>query len=1244
MKKIKFTLKVVLMSAVSLILLTSVLLSSMVGSVNAALVKSLSKKLDFNVIPDSVWRYYLDDKDEPEMGIYKNAKSIKQDFEFTESSDNGCSAEDVIYHIAIPVYETGKYILEFTADISSESDNTAFTADLNDPVGCQVVSVVSGVYDYGADTNFKISQNTRLDNSVAASSSEAPGSAFAKGAQYGDLMFQNKMFHEASDNYQWRTVAPSRMETVELSFRVDTDDVTKGYVLWEWDFHGLKNPNTSSYVSYTIRLDNISCYKDSELIQDGPYFDFANMTYKNMNIIPTYNSSAQIPRNVSAEENEPSRYRHSVNGSVIETVQGHNVAGITRETGGRGTYVTKAANDSMVMQVEPVYYGWRYNTLNYVDDDGNKKSLVAEQPWVGSEDEIIENYFDGTDRTYDYSNPVVFNIPVKNVDAGKTYRVVFDFSIARQGTKTILNDTGAESTTNSSAEYADYATDLTSFFSTESAMKLNFQSYFYKNTVGGYGIETTHAQIYTRGYYSYKNKYKNTHWLMSYNDLPYIPECDDVDIKVGKALDKNIVSSVNDISWHNAVTYTEYNGENAITWLTLKNTSFTFNIQGYNKEVTKTINGEEKKVNEVHSLTTNDLSDLQWVWAIDALCPTAWFRLKIDNVRFEEVVDYGANIGDGTEAGIKIGNYEIKNAKTSFNGTMPYRGASGTGQTFLARGYSTGVDMPALHIYSPVYDLSNWDKGINWNDVTAYGKNPNHIYLSGWCVVDGGVDKYVWSPDNGKTWYDMIENDLENASTDLSILTQASDRINPVLKGDSKGSAVATYKTFTYGADYINADFRGYRVYADLSKYQYEHNVDIIFAAVPILNPDIRCEILRIENFNPSKNYRTYIDDVESDIRISSTGAYLNEANSPAGLTNMFGVSADTGEIKEDGGYALRTSYSNSYKDVRALISNMPVKKSLTVGGWAMVEGGVDKYLWSVDYGKTWNEFVDKSITNLTEMQTDQRGYWYDGSTETSTTLQTNAKFELKVDLSDYVGQIVDVIVVAKPVNSQAFCPVARVDNVAVYGDGGTFYTKLLGVTVGGATVTPTYFDVDGKPLNLVSKNTTAGAADPFALWNIGYGASEAKEFAYTIFEPYNVNVNHTRLYNNTIHDVAAGSNITIDGYIACKGGVTEYRYTVDNGEYTFENGKNYQTIARSGEYTLHESGVTNAKKSDASFVGDDFANGNFSADNGGENLSVTIPTELAGKTVNFLVYAVHIEENGVETKFPVFNIKLKIT
>ena len=47
--------------------------------------------------------------------------------------------------------QTGKYILEFTSDISSESDNTAFTADLNNPVGCQVVSTVSGDYDYGVD-------------------------------------------------------------------------------------------------------------------------------------------------------------------------------------------------------------------------------------------------------------------------------------------------------------------------------------------------------------------------------------------------------------------------------------------------------------------------------------------------------------------------------------------------------------------------------------------------------------------------------------------------------------------------------------------------------------------------------------------------------------------------------------------------------------------------------------------------------------------------------------------------------------------------------------------------------------------------------------------------------------------------------------------------------------------------------------------------------------------------------------
>ena len=50
----------------------------------------------------------------------------------------------------------------------------------------------------------------------------------------------------------------------------------------------------------------------------------------------------------------------------------------------------------------------------------------------------------------------------------------------------------------------------------------------------------------------------------------------------------------------------------------------------------------------------------------------------------------------------------------------------------------------------------------------------------------------------------------------------------------------------------------------------------------------------------------------------------------------------------------------------------------------------------------------------------------------------------LTCDLSDYEGKVVDIIVAAKPKKSDVYCPIARIDNVAVYGLEGTFFTRLV--------------------------------------------------------------------------------------------------------------------------------------------------------------------------------------------------------
>jgi hypothetical protein len=51
--------------------------------------------------------------------------------------------------------------------------------------------------------------------------------------------------------------------------------------------------------------------------------------------------------------------------------------------------------------------------------------------------------------------------------------------------------------------------------------------------------------------------------------------------------------------------------------------------------------------------------------------------------------------------------------------------------------------------------------------------------------------------------------------------------------------------------------------------------------------------------------------------------------------------------------------------------------------------------------------------------------------------------------------------------------------------------------------------------------------------WDLGISG-----YAYTIFEPNNVNVAETRLYDTAAAEIQSGGRVTIDGYVVCKGGV----------------------------------------------------------------------------------------------------------
>ena len=234
------------------------LLSIMLENTNAALIKSLSKKMSIETVPDLYWEYYLHDATstsastyKSKYGVYKNTRNFSQNILVgkeigTTAKDTEYVGKNVIYQIKIPVSEAGYYNLNFTVDFICDGDATKemFSYKQQYAVGCEVISE-------GQLTNVGFGKNTafRLE------SRELHGSSYAA---YNTL--------SVNDKYHWKTLCPTRKETVSLTFRATQSEVDNyGYVIWMWDFHGLTGPHT-----YTVNFTDVSVEKTMNIDGTAP--------------------------------------------------------------------------------------------------------------------------------------------------------------------------------------------------------------------------------------------------------------------------------------------------------------------------------------------------------------------------------------------------------------------------------------------------------------------------------------------------------------------------------------------------------------------------------------------------------------------------------------------------------------------------------------------------------------------------------------------------------------------------------------------------------------------------------------------------------------------------------------------------------------------------------------------------------------------------------------------------------------
>ena len=1338
----------------ALAVLSSILLSSVLGVTKSEYFKRLSKTLDFEVKPDLTLEYYLYDANEEgqtsgnqekstyyaKNGVYKNGQNIfqyiavgtkdgKTNTNWYYKNTSGTKVcptyyfgDSIVYQIKIPVNEAGYYTLDFTVDFLFGPSEDPYTinavygfnekghntyryeppddAYFEDSVFTQSYQYCMGCEVLNADDEIKFGENKPLNMANRISQSNTQKNNSDERVYYAD-----KGTHSV---YQWKTLTPTRAETVKLSFKATDADVNNGYVVWAWDFTGIKGQHnyrislTGIDVNKVMNLDGTTAYRSNL----DPYFMFPQTSFTNNQV---YYNETQLS---NANKTKP-YYR------------GSNVPGKTGYSQGRGTFITEATENSLGLRAESLY-----------------RSVTV--PTSGND--FFTNRADANQ-----SNPVALQIPVKNIKYDTTYKVTFDFSLARQGntavTNETLNNTGFSTMFKRTDAGETFGKNLYDYAAFEEIFPpltsdTEFRSYLYATSApdyyqDGFGI-TNENHKERRNQIVYANKdwnnatlggrsgdfsLTNYNYVTRYNmgqslnltsfpNYTTIKEDGTVNDPFCSTVKDTTVTDVNGVTlemtattcrnWFNAVQHVEQNGQQGINWITFYNTTFSFNI------------GEADNIAKLGAANANGfINNLYWVWQIDALAHMGWYNIRIDNVRIQEVVQYSSEI---EENGVKIGDTTIGTAHLKYYGQDlanfhsgngdpkvfgNYRGWNGTGQNCNPRGYDKGNYFSTGNIYAPVIDAKTFSVAPN----EGKGENDYKIYLDGWTVCDGGIIKYVYSADGGKTWHDMIftgTNKMTDRTVDGKTISGWVYAENGVEQRTNQQNidynSNSNYVTFD-ASDGANCNFDGYKLCADLTPYKNQPDLNIIIAAVPATNANARCEILRIMNYNSSSYYASQIESISSDIVTSAGNISIPQTKlAITSGTNGNGSAGSwaTNKVYYTEGNWFVDYYPTSgrgvinhlksisspirYDKVAAMASDIPVKKALTISGYVVCLSGVYGYAYSVDGGKTW---IDIELTEATKSKMQYVSGTDYNSSNTLDNIDSATKYEkhlfqwitrnfssdgsyfavknygkfdtadtaLKIDLSAYEGQVVDVIVAAKPhrqgsqgTKTGVYLPITKIDNVAVYGEDGLFYSNVYSLYFDRPTSNLTKASVEATQISPTTKHAAFGNPYLNGLSNFSLGYHET---AYTIFEPQNVNPINSRFYNNSVNAIQSGGRVTLNGYVVCDGGVARYKYSLDGGEtWTVI----YDTGTKVSEGRFGSTLMEYARKTNSAFTDDDGANGHFYTSHTENATNVTteaffehaiefnLPALPNGTERNLLVVA----ESNKDKLIPVLHIKLK--
>jgi hypothetical protein len=361
-----------------------------------------------------------------------------------------------------------------------------------------------------------------------------------------------------------------------------------------------------------------------------------------------------------------------------------------------------------------------------------------------------------------------------------------------------------------------------------------------------------------------------------------------------------------------------------------------------------------------------------------------------------------------------------------------------SGYTLSETVYGTQIDY--INGEKVNWTAGNSKEGVSVIDFARSTLEDGSLAISGWTVVDGGVTKYIWSADGGKTWFKTGVLGIERLGNGAG---QA--HYNVVC------SKIGKY-TFADGSN-INSTYQREGgiggITINLSEYSGEI-VDVVFAAVPAKDVQTVCPLILIKNVIVSgSSSAPEADEMLTPSEEETEGGESAEINdselvaSDSGYTvskvvygaNLDFINAQT--LNDQGGNSAKGC--SIYSDEISTFST----GRLVFTGWAVVDGGVKDYVWSMDGGKTWTVIsgapgngAGQAHFNVLKPRIGEYAF-SEGSNIKSTFQGAQAAGEniggLAIDLSAYEGQTLSITFAAIPLNDpDGLCLIAHLTNVKV--------------------------------------------------------------------------------------------------------------------------------------------------------------------------------------------------------------------